>query len=99
MFIFGRLFLAVAKILNFLLVLAILIFIVRALLSWFQADMRHPVIAFIHQITDPPLKFIRRYIPPLGNVDLSPMIAILICYFLNIWLVRSLAELGYHLLR
>jgi YggT family protein len=99
MFIFGHLFKTAASLLHILLQLAILLFIVRALLSWFQPDMRHPVIAFIHQITDPVLKFIRRYIPPLGTVDLSPLIAILACWFLDSWLVGSLADLGNYLLR
>lgn len=99
MFIFGHLFKTVASLLHIILQLAILLFIVRALLSWFQPDLRHPVIAFIHQITDPVLRLIRRYIPPFGSMDLSPVIAILICWFLNSWLVRSLAELGSSLLR
>lgn len=99
MFIFGHLFRTVASILHIIFQLAILLFIVRALLSWFQPDLRHPVVAFIHQITDPVLRFIRRYIPSFGNVDLSPVIAILACWFLDSWLVGSLADLGRSLLR
>ncbi len=99
MFIAGHLLEALAKILNLVFQLAILLFLARALLSWFQPDPRQPVIAFIYQITDPILDQIRRMLPTIGAVDLSPMVAILICYFLKIWLVKSLADLGYHLLR
>ena len=56
-----------------LLVIAI---IARALLSWFNMDPRSPLIQALNQITEPILDPIRRIMPRLGMIDLSPMIAI-----------------------
>ncbi|TKJ40465.1 hypothetical protein CEE37_09130 [candidate division LCP-89 bacterium B3_LCP] len=98
MFIFGHLFKTVASILHIILQLGILLFIVRAVMSWFQPDRRQPVISFIYQITDPVLKLIRRYIPPFGTVDISPLIVIVVCWFLDSFLVSTLAELGNRML-
>ena len=57
----------------------ILIIIVRAVLSWFTQDMRHPAVRIIYTITEPLLGQIRKSVKPIGGVvDISPVIAILL---------------------
>lgn len=99
MFIFGHLLQALSSLLHVVFQIGIILFIVRAVMSWFQPDQRQPMVRFIYQITDPVLNTIRRYVPSIGMVDISPFIAILACWFLNNFLVPSLADLGYQLLR
>jgi YggT family protein len=99
MFVFGHLFTTLAKLLHFIFQLAIILFIVRAVMSWFQPDTRQPVIAFIYKITDPVLYRIRRVIPSAGTIDISPLIVIIICWFLDSFLVSSLADIGYQMLK
>jgi YggT family protein len=66
-------------------VLALLI-IVRALLTWIPSvDFGHPVIRAIVRVTDPVLLPIRRVVPPLGGIDVTPIAALLL-----IQLARSL---------
>lgn len=72
-------------------VFTIVIF-VRLLLSWFEAFGRGPAgragrafFDFIHGSTDWFLNFFRRFIPPLGMFDLSPIVALLVLF-----IVRSL---------
>lgn len=60
-------------------------FIARALLSWFRTSYYHPVAHFLIQITEPLLAPLRRYIPPAGGMDFTPMVALLI-----LWLVEQL---------
>ncbi len=56
--------------------LSILVF-VRVLLTWIPSiDYGHPIISFIVRITDPILQPVRRLLPPIGGLDLSPIIAI-----------------------
>ena len=56
--------------------LTILVF-VRILLSWIPSvDYGHPIISFIVRVTDPILQPVRRLMPPIGGLDLSPIIAI-----------------------
>jgi YggT family protein len=57
--------------------------IARALLSWFQMDPRSPLIQALDSITDPILEPIRRIMPRVAMIDLSPIIAILLLQFIS----------------
>ena len=50
----------------------------RVLLSWFRLDPYHPVVNFIYQITEPILRPLRNIIPPLGMIDISPIVALIL---------------------
>ena len=94
MYVLGYLLRAVTGILHFVLQLGIILFLVRAVLSWFSPDTRQPVIAFIYSITDPVLDRIRRLIPAIGMVDLSPFFAIAALWFLDNFLVPVLRRMA-----
>jgi YggT family protein len=49
--------------------------IIRILLSWVRHNPYQPVIRFIYEVTDPYLNVFRRFIPPFGVVDFSPIVA------------------------
>ncbi len=53
----------------------ILMLMVRILSSWFPDYQDHPILRFVRFYTDPYLNFFRRFIPPLGMLDLSPLVA------------------------
>jgi YggT family protein len=58
--------------------------IIRVLLTWFpQINWYNQPFAALSQITDPYLNLFRSIIPPLGGMDFSPMIAILLLQFLG----------------
>ncbi|WP_228054858.1 YggT family protein [Gloeocapsopsis crepidinum] len=55
------------------------ILIIRVLLTWFpNIDWYSQPFAAISQITDPYLNLFRSFIPPLGGIDISPILAILL---------------------
>lgn len=54
------------------------VLIARILLSWMSYNPHHPVIKFIHRVTDPVLDPLSRMIPPIGMFDISPIIAFLL---------------------
>jgi YggT family protein len=56
---------------------SMLIFI-RILMSWVPLDPRNPFVETIGQITDPYLNIFRRIIPPVGMMDFSPIVALLV---------------------
>ncbi|NES86679.1 MAG: YggT family protein [Moorea sp. SIO2B7] len=61
---------------NFISIYQLLI-IVRILLSWFQtAEWANQAMSFLSPITDPYLNIFRSFIPPLGGLDISPILAI-----------------------
>ena len=48
---------------------------------------------FLWRITEPALRPIRRFMPNLGGIDISPIILILIIYFIQMVLQRVLISL------
>ena len=62
------------------------ILIVRVLLTWFPSiDWSNGILAAICSITDPYLNIFRGVIPPIGGLDLSPILA-----FISLNLIQSL---------
>ncbi len=57
-------------------VLTIAIFI-RAIISWFPVEPGNRLIAILYQITEPILEPIRKIIPRIGMMDISPLVAII----------------------
>jgi YggT family protein len=44
------------------------------ILSWVPLDRRNPLVTITHTLTEPVLAPIRNVLPPMGGLDLSPMI-------------------------
>ena len=63
----------------------------RAILSWFVPQGDHPVVRFLRDVTDPLLLPIRRVIPSVGMLDLTPFAAILLLQLLRSILIPTLA--------
>jgi uncharacterized protein YggT (Ycf19 family) len=64
----------------FLSVYMLLIF-AYILASWIRVrvpDSLQPVLRFLHDVCDPYLRIFRRIIPPVGPVDLSPIVAVIV---------------------
>ncbi len=68
----------IATLLNAVLTALLLAIFARAIISWFPGAAGSPFKAMLDQITEPVLMPIRRFMPRMGALDLSPMIAILI---------------------
>jgi YggT family protein len=65
-----------------------ILLIVRILLSWFpNVDWFSPPFSVLSQLTDPYLNLFRSIIPPLGGIDLSPILAFLLLSFVRQGLV------------
>ena len=59
--------------------------LIRVVLSWVSPGSYNPAVAFIHSMTDPVLRPIRRVIPPMGGLDLSPLFATLLLFAASIF--------------
>lgn len=68
-----------------------ILIIIASLLSWFSPDPRNPLVKLLHGIVDPLLHPIRAILPPLGGMDFSPLVAILILQFLQSLLRSSVS--------
>lgn len=57
----------------------VLMIIVRAFMSFFpRIDAYHPVVRFLDSVCEPILGVFRRLLPPMGGIDFSPILAILV---------------------
>jgi YggT family protein len=45
----------------------------------------------LHQLTEPILMPVKRHIPPIAGIDLSPIVVLVILQLINITLVHPLA--------
>jgi YggT family protein len=94
MFMLSNFLLAIAKLLNFALSAYIWVVIGRAVISWVNADPYNPIVQFLVRATEPLLARIRRVLPIMGGLDLSPMVLILAVVFLQSFLVPTLQQLA-----
>jgi YggT family protein len=94
MFVAGNVLSAVATILDYVLWLYMVVIIARALISWVNPDPWNPIVQFLDRATQPVLAPIRRWVGWRMGIDVSPIIAILIIWFLREALVKSLKELA-----
>ena len=95
MFLFGNLLSAIAGILELVLKIYFWIIIARAIVSWVSPDPYNPVVRFLYRATEPVLRPIRQRLPTYQmGIDLSPMVVLLIIYFLEWFLVASLRDLA-----
>ena len=95
MLVFKNLMIAVATVLDYVLVFFMFITIARAVLSWVSPDPYNPIVRFIHNVTEPVLYQIRKRLPMMyGGIDFSPIVVILIIIFLRIFVVGSLEGLA-----
>ncbi len=68
------------------------IIIIWVILGWLQAANvlpysrpLHTIMAILYKLTDPVLSFVRRFLPPFGGMDLSPLVVII-----AIWILKAL---------
>jgi YggT family protein len=54
-----------------------LVVLVAVILSWVQLDRRNPLVTMTHGLTEPLLAPIRKVLPPMGGLDLSPMVLLI----------------------
>lgn len=55
---------------------------IRIIFSWTNFDPNNPVFGVIHEITEPILGPIRSIMPRTGMLDLSPMVASFVLFFI-----------------
>ncbi|HZR98057.1 MAG TPA: YggT family protein [Chloroflexota bacterium] len=57
--------------------------IARALLSWFNLGPGNPLVRVLNDVTEPILAPLRRVIPTIGMIDITPLVAILLLEFVQ----------------
>ena len=95
MFVLENFLMAVAGLIDFLFTAYSWIIIGRVIISWVNADMYNPVVRFIFDVTEPPLRKIRSILPlSMGGIDFSPMVLIIGLMFLQSFLVPTIRQIA-----
>ncbi len=89
--------LAALAIFEMLIYIVLVATLMQALLSWISPGS--PVAPLLDAMTRPFLRLFRRRIPPIGNVDLSPLIVLVVCQLLLMVPVAWLESEALRLLR
>lgn len=97
MILLGGIIKGIGVILDSLLVFALILVFARVVVSWVSADPFNPIVRFIIASTDPLLRPLRRYIPAVGQLDLTPLVLALVLLFLRIAVAESLIQYGHEL--
>jgi len=79
----GGLIAAIGYLIYGLLSIYLILIIARVVLSWGQFTYRNRLMRFLINATEPLLGPLRRTLPPLGWIDISPLVATLIILFLR----------------
>jgi len=77
----------------------IVAYVVLSMLVSFQIlNPRVPIVAkvgrILYQLSEPSLRPIRRILPAVAGIDLSPLVVLLILQFVGGWIVNQLASMG-----
>jgi len=97
MFVLTNLLVAIAGAVYMLLTVYLWIVIGRVIVSWVNADPRNPIVRFLYNATEPLLWRLRRVLPPMGGLDLSPLLLTVGIYVVREFLVATLQDLAIRL--
>lgn len=78
----GAPIMAVGFVIYGLLAIYLILILARVIFSWAQITYRNRLMRFLVNTTEPLLGPLRRMLPPLGWLDISPIVATLIIWFL-----------------
>ena len=90
----GLLLFSVADLIALILTVFLIAVIIRVILSWISPGQYNPVIGLVNKLAEPVLKPIRKLIPPLGGLDLSPLFATLLILVAKMLIVPPIIYLG-----
>jgi YggT family protein len=86
---------AVAGVVDLLLNVYMYLIIGRAIISWVNPDPYNPIVNFLYTATEPVMRIARKIIPPIGGtLDISPIIVLVLIYFIRILVNEFLFNLA-----
>jgi YggT family protein len=76
MFVVANFINALANMINFVLGAYMWVIVGRAIISWVNPDPYNPIVRFLHDVTEPLLSRIRRFIQELGDLYLLRLLLV-----------------------
>jgi YggT family protein len=83
----GALIWSLPALISLLLNVFIFAILIQVILSWVNPGAYNPAAALLYSLTEPILRPARRLLPPIGGLDLSPMLVMIGLYLLQMLLL------------
>lgn len=93
----GVLVFAVGELLRLAVYVFMVAVIIRVVLSWVGQRSYHPVVGLLHSLTEPVMGPARRLLPPIGGLDLSPIIVFIVLGLALRLIVQPILDIGWAL--
>ncbi len=90
----GVLVFALGELLQLTVYVFMVAIIIRVVLSWIGPRSYHPAVGLLHSITEPVMGPARRLIPPIGGLDLSPILVFLALGLALRLVVQPILDMG-----
>ena len=90
----GLLVIAIGELAGKVVYVFIFAIFIQVIASWVAPGSYNPVLALVDSLIAPIMRPLRRLIPPLGGLDLSPMVAILFLYLSLMLIVQPIKDIG-----
>ena len=68
--------------------------IIRVILSWMGPRSYNPVVGLLHSLTEPVMGPARRLLPPMGGLDLSPIVVFIVLGLALRLIVQPILDIG-----
>ena len=68
--------------------------IINALLSWVNPNPHNPITEILYLMTEPLLRIVRRFIPLIAGIDISPIPVLIVLHLCSILIAQPLLIIG-----
>jgi len=85
---------AIADLLSLTLNIFMVAILVQVVLSWVGQGVHNPITTTIYSLTEPVLRPVRRLLPPIAGMDLSPLVVLLSIPLIKMMVIGPISNLG-----
>ncbi|MGB5468685.1 MAG: YggT family protein, partial [Sedimenticolaceae bacterium] len=85
--------LAIPELISLIINIFLFAILIQVIISWINPGSYNPAISLIHSLTEPMLGSVRRRMPEIGGLDLSPMVVMVGLVVLEMLIVPPLKDL------
>lgn len=88
------LMLSVAELVSLFLNVFLVAIIIQVILSWVNPGAYNPITGLLYSLTEPVLAPARRLVPPIGGLDLSPIVVLLVLQVTKMLIIPPLLQMA-----
>jgi YggT family protein len=88
----GSLLWALPELLNLLINIFLVGIFIQVILSWVSPGNYNPAVGLLHSLTAPVMRPAQKVLPPMGGIDLSPMLVLIALFLLKMVLIDPLRD-------